>query len=156
MLPLIPTGLHRAALRAAHRTRHLWRKIVRPHLRGVCGSVHDAAGTVRVVRQSYGPANWALPGGGCKRHEDPLATARRELREELALELREIVEVARIEETISGAPHTAYVMAAVTTDVPQPDGREIVEARFFASDALPRLLSPLACRRLEAWMSQQR
>lgn len=154
MLPLIPRGLHRAALRAAHRTRHYWRRIVKPHLHGVSVIICDAEERVLLVRHSYGPANWALPGGGCKAGEDALVAAQREMHEELGLELRGAREVARIVETISGAPHTAHVVTAEAAGEVRPDRREIVAARFFALDALPLPLSPLARRRLEAWRSQ--
>jgi 8-oxo-dGTP pyrophosphatase MutT (NUDIX family) len=42
-------------------------------------------GEVLVVRHTYGPPGWELPGGGLHRGEDPLAAARREMAEELGL-----------------------------------------------------------------------
>ena len=40
---------------------------------------------ILLVRHSYGPQHWALPGGGLASGEDAEACARRELREELGL-----------------------------------------------------------------------
>jgi 8-oxo-dGTP pyrophosphatase MutT (NUDIX family) len=47
------------------------------------------AGEVLLVRHTYGPPSWELPGGGVHRGEEPLAAIARELREELGLEIDE-------------------------------------------------------------------
>jgi 8-oxo-dGTP pyrophosphatase MutT (NUDIX family) len=47
------------------------------------------AGEVLLVRHTYGPARWELPGGGVHRGEEPRAALARELREELGLEYDE-------------------------------------------------------------------
>lgn len=151
MLGLIPRPLHRAALRLAHAVRHHVRRLARFPLAGVSVIARDEAGRVLLVRHSYGPPAWMLPGGGLRRGEAPEEAARRELREEVACGLTEIERVAELEETISGAPHTAYVLAAKAEGAPRPDRREVIEARFFALDALPDDLGTLSRQRLEAW-----
>jgi hypothetical protein len=59
-----------------------------------------------------------------------------------------------IEEVISGSPHTAHIFAAVIDELPRPDGREIIEARFFALEALPDNLGRLTHSRLAMWREQ--
>ena len=44
-------------------------------------------GQVLLVRHTYGPPSWELPGGGARRGETPLNTIRRELREELQVQI---------------------------------------------------------------------
>jgi 8-oxo-dGTP pyrophosphatase MutT (NUDIX family) len=44
-------------------------------------------GKALVVCHTYGTRRWDFPGGGMRRGEDPLAAMRRELREELGVEL---------------------------------------------------------------------
>jgi ADP-ribose pyrophosphatase YjhB (NUDIX family) len=149
---LLPPALHRLLLRAAHRARHYWRRVVKRPLAGVSVIATDDAGRVLLVRHSYGPRVWALPGGGLKRGEVPEIAAARELYEELGCGLATIEQVARIEETISGAPHTAHVFAGKVSGAPRPDRREVVEARFFAPARLPHDLSRLSRDRIEAWL----
>ena len=114
-------------------------------------------GAVLLVRHSYGPQHWSLPGGGLESGEDPEACARRELREEVGIAAGQFRLVGRLEETISGSPHTAYVFHCLTDETPRIDAREVVEARFFPTHSLPESLSALTRSRLELWRrSQQR
>ena len=148
MPPLLPRSLHRLALRAAHRLRHVWRRLAKPELRGVSVILRDPEGRVLFVRHAYGPPNWSLPGGGIARGEAPEAAARREMAEELGLTLGTISELGTIRETISGAPHTAYLFLAEIGEAPMPDGREIVEVRFARPENPPKPVSGLAEARI--------
>ena len=56
--------------------------------------------------------------------------------------------VGQFEEEVSGSPHTAHIVTCVTHDVPRPDRREVVEARFFPTHSLPEPLSPHTAARL--------
>lgn len=148
MIHLLPPALHRLLLRFAHRARHHWRRLAKRPIAGVSVIATDRAGRVLLVRHSYGPGVWALPGGGLARGEAPEAAAARELREELGCGFAGLEQVATIKETISGAPHTAYIFAGQLAGEPHPDGREVVEARFFAVDALPADLGASSRRRI--------
>ena len=150
MLRLIPPPVHRLALRAAHAVRSRFRRLARPALRGVCAIIEDGEGRVLLVRHTYGSRRWALPGGGCGAGEAPEAAVRREIREELSLELAEVRLMSTAEETVSGAPHTAYIYAACAVGEPIADRREIAEARWFARDALPGDTGQITRRRLAA------
>jgi ADP-ribose pyrophosphatase YjhB (NUDIX family) len=155
MLRLIPPAVHRAALRVAHRLRHNFRRVAKLPLAGVSLIAVDDAGRVLLVRHSYGPKLWMLPGGGLKRGEDAATAAAREMREELGCALENVELIATLEETISGAPHTAHVFAATIREPLRPDRREVIDARFFAVDDLPRDLSNLSRHRIEAWLEQR-
>lgn len=155
MLHLIPAPLHRALLPLAHRVRRRWRHWRKVPLAGCSVIVARMDGAVLLVRHSYGLAQWALPGGGLGRGEEPAACARRELHEELGLVPEHLHLLGQLEEVISGSPHTAYVFHCLCDAAPQIDGREIVEARFYPTHSLPAPLSDITRRRLELWRSSQ-
>ncbi len=155
MLRLIPDPLYRAALRVAYRVRHRWRKLRGVTGRGVCVIAHDLEGQVLLVRHSYGPPGWYLPGGGLKRKEVPEQGARRELREEIGCGIEGLRFLGEVEETLSDAPHTAYVFSGVVDEMPRPDGREVIEARFFPTHSLPEPLSGATRRRLAMWQDRR-
>jgi ADP-ribose pyrophosphatase YjhB (NUDIX family) len=150
----LPASLHRAALPLAHALRHRWRRWRKAPIAGVSVIIANPAGAVLLLKHSYGPPVWALPGGGMAAREDPVAAARREVREELGLVLDAVQPVAVIAEVISGSPHTAHIFAATTAETPRPDGREIIAAQFFALDALPEDLGRTTAARLKVWQER--
>jgi len=156
MLHLIPAPLHRAALRVAHRLRHRWRKFTKARLSGVSVLVTDLEGRLLLVRHSYGPKSWALPGGGIGRGEAPEAAATREVREEVSCMLEHVRVLEKLEETISGSPHIAWLVTGTTRDRPRPDRREILEARFFPTHSLPEPMTGLTRARIAAWRGKLR
>ena len=113
--------------------------------------VRDLDGRLLLVRHSYGSSEWTFPSGGRHRGEDHLATAARELLEEVGCRASALNLLGTVEETLSGCPHTSFVVACVTTDIPRPDGRELIEARFFPTHSLPHPLSGRAAARLALW-----
>src|SRR3954469_16804736 len=59
-----------------------WWVVRRPRSRGV-RCILRRGDEVVLVRHSYGDRRWMLPGGRVRRSEDPVATARREMQQEL-------------------------------------------------------------------------
>ncbi|MGB7407456.1 MAG: NUDIX domain-containing protein [Pontixanthobacter sp.] len=146
---LLPPPIHRAALKIAHKVRHRWRLIAKPELSGVTLLLRNADGHLLLVRHNYGPDVWSLPGGGMDKGEDPEEAIRREMREELSIELRALAFLGTVDETLSGTRHTAQVFTATTSDGIEPDGREIAHARFFPLNALPHDIGDIAHRRID-------
>lgn len=141
MFHLIPPRLHIAGLRLAHAVRLRWWRLAGTRVTGCRVLVIDAEERVLLIRHSYGTGHWMLPGGGMKRGESPLAAAAREVREECAVMIEAAVEIGTVAEMMHGANNDVRVVAGWTSDNPQADGREILEAAFFALHALP---DPLA------------
>lgn len=154
MPSLLPAPLHRALLRLAHTLRHYWRRWRKAPIAGVSIIITNITGDVLLLKHSYGPAVWGLPGGGLARGEDPLDAARREVREELGIELARIEPIGTLEEELSGSPHTAHLFAGVCDRPPRPDRREVVEARFFPSHSLPEPLGTTTRARIAAWRAR--
>lgn len=149
-------GLHRRALRLAHALRHRWRRWRRAPLEGVTMIARDPQDRLLLVRLSYGAPGWSFPGGGARRGEEMGAAAARELREETGCEAQSVRLVGKIEEQVSGSPHTAHVFTCVTEDMPVPDGREVVEARFFPTHSLPHPMTPHTQARLALWRASEK
>lgn len=145
---LIPAALHRQLYRVAHRLRGAWLRLRGGEVHGCSIIARDAAGRVLLVRHSYGSGWWAFPGGGMRRGEDPLAAALREFAEELGCTIRDPVHLATVVEQFHGARNVAHIFTGLIDGEPRPDGREVVEARFFAPDALPLQTAPNVQRRL--------
>lgn len=141
--------LHRALLRLAHNTRHRWRMMRGTKLRGVSVIARNMQGEVLLVRHSYGPQGWYLPGGGIGWRETADEAAARELLEETACVAQGLTKLGEIEETISESPHTAHIYLCSVDGVPKPDGREIETAEFFALGSLPKDITARAAARLE-------
>ncbi len=154
MPSLLPAPLHRALLPLAHRLRHAWRRWRRTPIAGVSVVITNLGGDVLLLKHSYGPDVWSLPGGGLGRGEDPESAARREVREELGIELARIEPIGTLAEVLSGSPHTAHLFAGTCDRHPQPDRREVIEARFFPSHSLPEPLSRHTRARIAAWRAR--
>lgn len=151
MLNWLPAPLHRALLPIAFRIRHRWRQWRKTQIRGCAVVITNLSGDVLLLRHSYGPDVWSLPGGGMSAGEDPEMAARREIKEELALTLGEVEALGTLDEEVSGSPLTSYIFTSVAKTMPQPDGREVIEARFFPSHSLPEPLGRMTRARIALW-----
>lgn len=152
MLRLIPAALHRTGYRLAHAVRRRWWRATKAKLIGCRVLAFDAAGHLLLIRHSYGSGNWMLPGGGIARREDPLAAARRELAEETGLTLEQPRCIAVVDEPLYGTTNRVHLFTGRAQGMLVIDGREIIEAAFFAPDSLPPALSPALARGLRDWL----
>src|SRR6476620_9234358 len=82
----LPIPLRRLAYRCAYAVLSVYRSVAKPALRGVKCVLVDSD-RILLVRHTYGPHEWDFPGGGLKRNESPLSAARREMREELGVDI---------------------------------------------------------------------
>ena len=117
------------------RWRVLW--LVNPtFVVGVTGVVLNDEGRVLLLRHRFWRAgSWGLPSGLAKRGETLEQTFAREVREETALQIGDI----RLVRVVSGfrLRLELHFAARLTGGALTLDGREILEARFFAPDDLP-------------------
>ncbi len=112
------------------------------HVGALC-VVERADGHMLLVRQSYRRGGWGFPGGLLGRGEEPADAARREVGEELGIDVE-----------LDGLPVVVIDVAVRRVDVvfnarlaegsvqPEcgPHSPEITEARWFPPDGLPSLL----------------
>jgi len=151
MLRLIPAPAFRLALRLAHRVRLQWWRVRKPRLAGCRVLAFDADERLLLVRHSYGSGKWMPPGGGLGRGEDALAAAARELLEETACTLHHPALIALSTERVGAASNEVHIVGGITADLPCPDGREIIEARFFELHLLPENMPRQFAENLPEW-----
>jgi 8-oxo-dGTP diphosphatase len=112
---------------------------------GVTGIVRAQDGRVLLLRHRLWSADgrWGFPSGFARRGETFQETVVREVREETGLTVR----IGRLVELRSGFRYRVEVYYEATLvggiDGLVLDGREILEARLFALDALPPGMPPL-------------
>jgi ADP-ribose pyrophosphatase YjhB (NUDIX family) len=117
---------------------------------GVRGLVIDTQGRILLVRHSYTPG-WHMPGGGV----EPGQSLEQALAEELRQEANVVLEGAPrllgfyFNGGVSRRDHVGvFVVRAFQQTGPRLADREILEARFFARDALPDGVTPGTLRRI--------
>lgn len=145
---LFPAVLHRLALRIGNLLRIGWWRLARPRIAGVSVIAQDGQGRVLLIRQTYGPGEWTLPGGGVRSGEPPIEAAAREFAEELDCRVVDLRLIRVNAENLYGATNVVHLFVGALAGEPRPDGREVAEARLFARDALPADISGGALDRL--------
>ena len=118
---------------------------------GVRAACFDEAGRIFLVRHSYVPG-WHLPGGGIERGETAREALAKEIREEGNLAIGtppRLLHVYFNRQTSKRDHVLLYRCDGVAQTAPRLRDREIVEAGFFALDALPAATTAATRRRLE-------
>jgi len=98
-------------------------------------------GAMLLVRLSY-RMRWGVPGGLLKRGEEPGDAARREVREEVGVEIELLGEPAVVVDAEAQRVDLVYRAQLATGEDPAaavPGSPEIVEARWFPIASLPEL-----------------
>lgn len=132
------------------RVFHLWFWLSRGMTLGVRAIVRDEAGRVFLVRHSYVPG-WHLPGGGVELGQTARAAVEVELREEANIELVDEPVLLGVYLNLSASRRDhvmLYLVENARQTAPRLPDREIVEAGFFAPDALPEGTTLSTRRRL--------
>ena len=121
--------------------RRVVRTVAPSYTVGAICLIERADGALLLVRQSY-RNRWGVPGGLLKRGERPEDAARREVREEVGLDIELVGEPAvvvdpvprRVDIVFRARPVGDAEGAGAT-----PTSPEITEARWFSAQELPEL-----------------
>jgi len=127
-----------------------------PKLIGAAAVILDTEGRVLLVRHSYGPNNWELPGGKAEDNESAEETARREVLEEVGIEVEVGPLTGIYYDPNYDMHHFVFISNNVHDQKPQPSSPEIVECGFFAKDQLPRPISDFTGMRIEDAIHNER
>lgn len=129
--------MRRLVYRLAYQGLRVWWLVRRPEVSGV-KCVLTRGDRVLLVRHTYGPRVWDLPGGTMKPDEDPMKTAGREIQEELGLVIDDWTRLGEISNTLDHRRDRLYVFAAETgADQLTIDRGEVATAKWFARTELP-------------------
>ncbi|MGH9753152.1 MAG: NUDIX hydrolase [Blastocatellia bacterium] len=102
--------------------------------------VIDSRNRVLLLRHRFRPGGgWGIPGGFMRPREQPEEAVRRELREEIGLEI-EVVGVAFIR-TLQKYRQVEIIFRCIPKGTPLPQGFEIDRAEWFELNSLPDGLS---------------
>lgn len=138
--------LHRFALRGYQRLpvlarRWVVRTIAPSYTVGAMCIIERADGAILFVRHSY-RSRWGVPGGLLNRREEPAHAARREVREEVGLDVvvsGEPVVVVDARPQRVDLVYRARLGKGVDLAGVRPVSPEIAEVRWFPPDELPEL-----------------
>ncbi|MEK7063080.1 MAG: NUDIX domain-containing protein [Patescibacteria group bacterium] len=118
--------------------RLYWR-IVQPHTHGVKVLI-EHEGQFLFIRHTYQPNFWSLPGGAVERGETEEQAVRREVHEEIGVELGALIRLGEIESNLEGKhDHVSVYRAQLRSGEPQCDRVEVAELRWFPVDTPPEL-----------------
>ena len=139
----------RLGYRVAYRLLQLWTFLRRPEVRGTMVAVLDRSSSpprVLLVRHTYGDRRrWELPGGWMHADEAPAAAARREVAEELGIDVVLGDGSGRIDgDWDFKREHLAWFACEWPGGRGTYDPVEIAEVAWFGLDALPAHLGAAA------------
>jgi 8-oxo-dGTP pyrophosphatase MutT (NUDIX family) len=141
--------LRRLAYRCAHALLRGYWFLARPAVSGVKAVLTDGA-RILLVRHTYGPGSWDLPGGTIKRHELPLSAVRREMAEELGITIEDWRALGELTGRMHHRRDTLHCFRAELADPPLTlDLGELAAAQWFPRDQLPPELGSYVQRILE-------
>ena len=119
----------------------------RSHL-GVAAVIFDAEGRVLLVHHSYGKRGWDVPGGGREPHESLEQALRRELREEIGVQVASAELRGVYYEPAVDQHHFAFRCELAADARPAPRSPEILECGYFSADDLPRPVNDFTLQRI--------
>jgi ADP-ribose pyrophosphatase YjhB (NUDIX family) len=116
---------------------------------GAAAVVLDGQGRVLLVKHSYGPLNWELPGGAAEPDESITETALREVREETVLRVAAGRLTGVYYDPAVDMHHFVFACRRLDeAQQPRPTSEEVTACAFLPPEALPRPISDFTARRI--------
>jgi len=142
--------LLRLGYRAAYRGLQIYWFVFRPKTNGVKCVLTDGE-RVLLVRHTYGDRRWDLPGGTLRSGEDPEEGVRREMAEELGLELDELTSLGSLQVRAYHREDRLHCFQAELDNVPITlELAELSAAQWFPRGSIPgqvsRFVRPILAR----------
>ena len=138
-------------LRLRNRAFHILFLLSRPMTLGARVMLFNQAGEICLIKHGY-VAGWQFPGGGVDSGETIEAAAIRELAEEAGFKPTQPMTLFAVyrNEKASKRDHVLLYICRASEPIAgfEIDGREIIDCRFFAPDALPDDVTGSTTRRI--------
>ncbi|MFL5822582.1 MAG: NUDIX hydrolase [Solirubrobacteraceae bacterium] len=137
VFPELPVPVRRLAYRGAYTGLRVYWLLRHPDTSGVKCVLTDGD-RILLVRHSYGPRGWDLPGGSRRQGEAPVAAARREMNEELGVAIHDLTSLGEL--TVDAdhrVDHVHYFQAELRAPRITLDEGELVTAEWFPRHELP-------------------
>lgn len=116
----------------------IWRLIQPRYTVGAVGVIFNANGDVLLAAHAFHTVcRWGLPGGWVDRNEDPAVAVRREMMEELSLDVK-VGPIVLVEKPYRNHLDLAYLCRALGS--PGPLSYELLEYGWFDLESLPEIL----------------
>ena len=136
------------------RVRRLYWWLVRPSTKGVRAIIVNQDGHILLVKHTY-DKEWFLPGGKVRRHEDNEDALRRELYEELGVEIVAFEKLGEYTNTYEYKKDTIVVFVITEFTQEKVGHFEIETHNFFQRSVLPEKTSRGTRRRIEEFFGRQ-
>lgn len=127
----------RLSLKLIYPAMRLYWYLVRPRTEGVKALILRNNTELLLVRHSYTPEKYSLPGGGVKRGESAEVALRREIQEEIGLDTVSLGFMGRVVSEREFKHDEISVYRVLCNGNIQIDEVEIIEAGYFPLSALP-------------------
>jgi 8-oxo-dGTP pyrophosphatase MutT (NUDIX family) len=140
----LPVPVRRLGYRGAYAGLRVYWFFRHPGTSGVKCLLTDGD-RVLLVRHSYGPRAWDLPGGSLRSGEEPVDGARREMNEELGIAIHEFADMGEmVLHSYHRDDHVYYFRAELRAPKVTIDRGELLTARWFSRRELPDQLGRYA------------
>ena len=133
----------------------LYRLIFRPGGRAAACLIRNQ-GEILLVRNTYGERSWTLPGGAARKKESPEEAVRREVLEEVGINLKTLEFLGDYFTDRRKNIALFYFFAEVPEREFKLNGWEILQGGWFPENDLPQPLAESVPRILEMYRSRAR
>jgi 8-oxo-dGTP pyrophosphatase MutT (NUDIX family) len=135
----LPVPLRRLGYRCAYALLRVYWFLFRPTMTGVKCVLTDGD-QVLLVRHTYGPRGWDLPGGSVKSGEEPASAAQREMYEELGVSVDRWRMIGELNVVIDYRRDDLHCFQAeLQSPLVNIDRGELSAASWFRRTELPRV-----------------
>lgn len=142
-------------LKILHVLRKCFWFITRPETKGVRAIVLNNKNQILLVKHTY-LSGWFLPGGKAKKNEDSRDALKRELKEELGVDIFEEVKFLGIySNNFEFKKDEISVFVIKISDLPENIHFEIKDKKFFNYEEVPDGTSPGTNRRIKEWFHNE-